>query len=201
MTHRQPFPVPAFHSERLSIGPLAEEHESLYCGLFTDPLTMRHIGPPLTMELAKRRFQVALLSASREPPVCLLFSVREKMGARHIGICALQNIDRVRSRAEVGVMLQPAWHGQGFGTEALRLALRIAFATLAVEEVWGQFDPSHVAVERMNVRAGMIHLGSWASYDARPGMRIRRAIRPARDKLAAVTSPDCDMVVRSGTAV
>lgn len=169
------------HSGRLSIEALSEEHESLYCGLFTDPVTMRHVGPPLSMDRARRRFRRTLELARRDQPTGLLFSICEKASGRHIGICALQNIDRVRSRAEVGVMLLSAWHGQGFGTEALRLVLRTAFAVLAIDEVWGQFDPSHVAVERMNIRAGMIHYGAAADYDARPGMRIQRVTRNPQD--------------------
>lgn len=169
-------------SERLTIGALSEERESLYCDLFTDPVTMGHIGVPLTMEAARRRFRGALALSRRDPPAGLLFSIFEKRSGRHIGICSLLNIDRVRSRAEVGVMLRPAWQGQGFGTEALRLVLKTAFTVLAVDEVWGQFDPSHVAVERMNIRAGMVHYGAWADYDARPGMRIQRATRIPRSR-------------------
>lgn len=189
------------HSQRLSITLLSEEHESLYCGFFTDPVTMRHIGPPLTLELAKRQFRGALASSRREPPERLLFSIRERTSECHIGICALQNIDRVRSRAEVGVMLQPARQGQGLGTEALRLVLTIAFTVLGVDEVWGQFEPSHVAVERMNLRAGMIRYGSWTDYEARPGMRIQRAIRLPVGEAAAGARRECDTVVRSWTSV
>jgi RimJ/RimL family protein N-acetyltransferase len=170
------------NSHRVSLETLSERDERLYCELFTDPMTMRHIGAPLTPEIAKRRFRGALVSSRREPAAQALFSVSAGAAAHHIGICALQNIDRTRSRAEVGVMLRSRWHGKGFGTEALRLVLAIAFTTLALEEVWGQFDPSHVAVERMNVRAGMVHNGSWQDYEARPGMRIQRAIRSAFEK-------------------
>lgn len=161
---------------------MSEEHEPHYCELFTDPVTMRHIGPPLTMERARRRFRRALASSRQDPPTGLLFAVHERTDDRCIGICALQNIDRVRGRAEVGVMLHPAQQGQGFGTEALRLVLTTAFTALAIAEVWGQFDPVHVAVERMNTRAGMIDYGSWPDYDARPGMRIQRALRPRGTK-------------------
>jgi len=163
------------HSERVSLEALSQRHERLYCELFTDPVTMLHIGEPLTRESAKGRFRGALASSRRDPVTELLLVV--SAAGRDIGICALQNIDRARSRAEVGVMLRPAWHGKGFGTEALRLALMIAFTVLGIDEVWGQFDPSHAAVERMNTRAGMVHYGSWQDYDARPGMRIQRAIR------------------------
>src|SRR5690242_8557179 len=69
----QPLILPAMHSERLSIGALSEAHEPLYCELLTNPVTMRHIGPPFTMELAKGRFRSALASARREPPAGLLF--------------------------------------------------------------------------------------------------------------------------------
>lgn len=165
-------------SERLSIGGLVEEDEALYCELFTDAVTMRHIGPPLTRAGAKQRFHGALASSRRQPPTELLFSIRETAAAAHIGICALQNIDRARSRAEVGVMLRPACHRRGFGTEALRLVLTTAFAVLSIDEVWGQFDPSHVAVERMNIRAGMTYYGAAPDYGARPGMRVQRAVRP-----------------------
>jgi len=164
-------------SQRLSIGTLSQEHESLYCDLFTDPVTMRHIGGPLTTEAAKRRFRGALALSGRDPPAGLLFSICERTRDRHIGICSLLNIDRERSRAEVGIMLRPEWQGQGLGTEALRLVLTTAFTVLAIDEVWGQFDPSNVAVERMNIRAGMVHYGSSIDYAARPGMRIQRAIR------------------------
>ena len=164
-------------SERLSIRTLSKEHEPLYCDLFMDPVTMRHIGAPLTLDGAKRQFRGALAISRRDPPEGLLFSVCEKSRNHHIGICSLLNIDRTRSRAEVGVMLRPARQGQGFGAEALRIVLALAYQTLSIDEVWGQFHPSHVAVERMNIRAGMADYGACADYGALPGMRVQRAIR------------------------
>jgi len=164
-------------SQRLSIGAMSEKDETLYCELFTDPVTMCHIGAPLTMEVAKRRFRGALTRARLDPPAGLLFSFADSATGRPIGIGALENIDRVRSRAEVGIMLCPAWQGRGLGTEALRMLLKTAFVTLDIGEVWGQFDPSHVAVERMNTRAGMGQYGLCSDYGARPGMRIQRVTR------------------------
>lgn len=164
-------------SERLSLKTLSQEHELLYCDLFMDPITMRHIGAPLTLEGAKRRFRGTLAICTRQPPAGLLFSICDKTSNHNIGICSLLNFDRARSRAEVGVMLRPAWQGQGLGAEALRLVLTLAFATLSINEVWGQFNPSHVAVERMNIRAGMRHFGACIDYDALPGMRIQYTTR------------------------
>jgi RimJ/RimL family protein N-acetyltransferase len=58
-------------------------------------------------------------------------------------------------QAEIGWVLNPAYHGRGLATEAARELLVLAFAELRMHRVWAQLDPRNDASVRLCERLGM----------------------------------------------
>ena len=133
---------------------IRESDQELYCELFCDPETMRHIGPPWTRAAAARAFR-GVLQATRARAAASACSSRSprKDAQRPIGLCTLQNFDRTRRQAELGLMIVPSGRAHGFATEALIAVIAHAFATLPFDELWVRFAIDHAAAEQHGPRA------------------------------------------------
>src|SRR4051794_9023564 len=94
-----------FETARLRMRPLDERDEALYCGLYTDPDTMRFICPVLTLERARRSFRKTI-QRPRPTEGAYLFAIIQTHDADVVGVCAAAHVDVSGGRAEVGVMLQ-----------------------------------------------------------------------------------------------
>jgi RimJ/RimL family protein N-acetyltransferase len=134
-----------------------EADAALYCDLYGDPATMRFVGPPVSREVAQRRFQRVLACAGRRPIERVLLVIVEKATLQSIGIGAFQDFDTRRRRVEAGMMLRSEARGRGFGTEGLRGLVDFAFATFEVDEVWIQHAPDNMEARRVPVRLGLSH--------------------------------------------
>lgn len=168
---------------RLIVRPMHAGDEQLYCDLFCDPETMRHIAAPWTRADAARAFRDVLKVTRAAPPRALFLTLIRKDTQQPIGLCTLQNVDQVRRQAEFGVMVVPSGRTQGFATEAMVAAIAHAFAELPVDEVWSRVAVDHAVCERLVIGVGLVrHPGvlpedraanvrRWSAYRAswRPG--------------------------------
>lgn len=55
-----------------------------------------------------------------------------------IGVCGLTSIDLINRRAEFSLYLSTSVHGKGYGKQALKLLLGVAFYNLNLHLVWGE---------------------------------------------------------------
>jgi RimJ/RimL family protein N-acetyltransferase len=165
------------HTERLDIHPLSECDETLFCELFTDPDTMRYIGPQLPLDRAARSFRKAVALTRCRPEQRLFFTVALRSAQQKIGICSLQQIDPIRRRAEAGVVLKSFARAQGYAREILRALVARAFATLPVDEIWLQYSAEHSLAERLFVAAGFSRRLDPAAYGEGPDKRVWSAHR------------------------
>jgi RimJ/RimL family protein N-acetyltransferase len=177
-----------FTSERLLFRSLRASDQELYCALFCDPETMRHIGPPWTRDEAVRAFSGVLEATQCSPPRALFLTLIPKDRQQAIGLCTLQNFDPVRRQTEFGVMLLSSGREQGFATEAMTGVIAHAFAELPVDEVWSRVAVDHAVCERLVLRVGLVRhsgvspqdraakLWRWSAYRAswRPAAEVRR---------------------------
>jgi|YNPNPStandDraft_1061719.scaffolds.fasta_scaffold123744_1 RimJ/RimL family protein N-acetyltransferase len=71
----------------------------------------------------------------------------ETLDGRHIGNCAIYNIDRFRREAELGVMIgDRAYWGRGYGSDAVSTLVRHVFASTDLKRL-------HLKTLEWNVRA------------------------------------------------
>jgi RimJ/RimL family protein N-acetyltransferase/precorrin-3B methylase len=141
---------------RLLMRSMDESDEQLYCDLFCDPETMRHIGPAWTRTEAARAFQGAIETMRSTPPRALLVTLIRKDTQQRIGLCTLQNFDRARRQAEFGVMVLSSGRTQGFAREAMIRVIGHAFAELSIDEVWARVAVDHAVCERLVLGVGLV---------------------------------------------
>jgi RimJ/RimL family protein N-acetyltransferase len=141
---------------RLIVRSMHEGDEQLYCDLFCDPETMRHIGAPWTRADARRAFRDVLKVTRAAPPRAVFLTLIRKDTQQPIGLCTLQNVDQARRQVEFGVMVVPSGRTQGFATEAMIGAIAHAFAELPVDEVWSRVAVDHAVCERLVIGVGLV---------------------------------------------
>lgn len=122
----------AFVTPRLHLRPLAEGDEALYCSLYTDPQVMRYIAAPMPLAAARRSFRAACRLQSPRPQRWII-SQRSAGNGGDIGLLGLfANGDE----AEIGVMLLPDKHGQGFSAEAIMAMADRMFSAKVLRLLW-----------------------------------------------------------------
>jgi RimJ/RimL family protein N-acetyltransferase len=85
----------------------------------------------------------------------ILLAVERKQDARLIGEVSLIWRSVADEQAEIGYILHPDVHGQGYATEAARALLAFAFAQVGLHRVYARCDARNVASARVMARLGM----------------------------------------------
>ncbi|HZH36984.1 MAG TPA: GNAT family protein, partial [Flavisolibacter sp.] len=68
-------------------------------------------------------------------------------------------LEKENYRAEIGYMLEPRLHGQGFMYEAIQAVLHYGFEQLGLHSVEAQIDPRNGASAALLKKAGFIQEG------------------------------------------
>jgi RimJ/RimL family protein N-acetyltransferase len=122
---------------------LPEVHRYLY----TEPRTRSEVEA-LVAERAGR-------GASTEvgAPVTLVADLAQT--GELVGDCVLFWRSEEHKQGEVGYVLNPAYHGRGLATEAVRGLLRVGFEDLGLHRIAGHLDARNTASARVLERAGL----------------------------------------------
>ena len=67
------------------------------------------------------------------------WAVVERSSGRMIGTCGFTRIDPQNDTGEIGYVLNPDFHGKGYGTEAAREVMRFGFDTLGLHRIEAKF--------------------------------------------------------------
>lgn len=103
----------------------------LYGSLYTDPGTMQHVAAPWSPAQAAANF-ARVLSACTEPDFRYRLWVVATHANESIGVIALTGS---AARAELGMMVLPAWRSLGVAKEVVPSVTRYAFDVLGVARV------------------------------------------------------------------
>ena len=74
---------------------------------------------------------------------------------RVIGEVRLQWLSREHRQGEIGFVINPDHHGNGFATEAADAALRLGFTGLGLHQIIGRLDARNVGSARILEKLGM----------------------------------------------
>jgi RimJ/RimL family protein N-acetyltransferase len=133
---------------------MTEDDEPLFHALYTDPETMRFIGPPWTLEEAAKYFR-KILQRGGEPVSggrCLVI-VGDTV-PDPLGICGSSHYDPVAMRLEVGMMLLPLGRKLGRGRGALAALVDYMFQESPAVEVYARFAAANTAARNVMARVG-----------------------------------------------
>lgn len=104
---------------------------------------------------AKLDERISKYSRLVEPGDSLLLAVERKDTGEMIGDVSFNWLPGEHQQVEIGYVLHPGHHGQGFATEAARPLLRVAFEVVKAHRVIGRLDGRNAASGRVLAKLGM----------------------------------------------
>ena len=87
------------------------------------------------------------------------WAVVEKASGRMIGTCGFTSIDTQHNSGEIGYVLNPDFHGKGYGTEAAARVLAFGFDNLELHRIEARFMEGNAASLRVMEKLGMTFEG------------------------------------------
>lgn len=111
----------------------------------------------LYRKLFTKEGQLNWLHTQVEPGHVAQFMICEKDSGRAVGSVYFRDIDREKSRAEYGIFIgEDDAVGKGYGTQAARLALNIAFEELGLKTVFLRVFEDNIGARKSYERAGFL---------------------------------------------
>lgn len=149
----QPFPV--LETKRLLLRQTVMSDAVALQKLRSNPQAMQYINRPLTktLEDAEKWIGVVLdaLAAGTGINWCICL---QHQPATHVGNIGIWRIDKENQRGEIGYMLEPSLHGQGFMYEAIQPVLHYGFTVMKLHSIEAQIDPENKASAALLKKAG-----------------------------------------------
>lgn len=116
---------------RVTLRPLSSGDLRRCVKWFSDPRVIQYLGrnAPVTLADEERWFGEYRRRSDEQ-----IFAI--EVDGKHVGNLGLHKVDRVHRKAELGIVIgEPAFWSKGYGTEALREALRYGFGVLGLNKV------------------------------------------------------------------
>lgn len=89
----------------------------------------------------------------------LRLMIERKEGSEAIGTIDLFDFDAHHQRAGLGILIDPAFQGKGYGEETLRLMIRYAFSFLKLHALYAHIPVTNEASRKLFVRCGFSESG------------------------------------------
>lgn len=124
----------------LALTPLTAAAEPVFIALFSCPLVMQHVQPPLSVNEARLRLQ-QILQQTQGPTY---FLVQHRASQQAIGLAMLYKIPG-QAEAELGRMLLPKWQQLGLGTYLSQLLLAEAKQDSTLQRATKRIHPTNTA--------------------------------------------------------
>ncbi len=161
--------------QRLRLRPVEEGDLSLFVRWFNDPdvrywLSMSD-APELTQESEQEWYE-----EMRDDPVRVVWCIETREG-RPIGNLGLQAIDEAQGRATLGISIgeKEQW-GRGYGSDAIREALRYGFDEMGLRRVDLQVDEDNLRGIRCYEKCGFVREGLLRAHRIRKGQPINAVV-------------------------
>ena len=130
-----------------------EDVTASYVSWLNDPQVNQFLETRFRMQTAADILQY--VRAMREKPESVFLAIVRKGDDRHLGNLHIGAIDRVHKTATLALVIgeKSAW-GQGFGSEAIRLATRHAFERLGLHKLTARCYANNEGSKRAFLKAG-----------------------------------------------
>jgi RimJ/RimL family protein N-acetyltransferase len=121
---------------RLLLRPMVEADAAIYTRLYTNGGVMRFVAAPLSLQAARRAFELVLAQARATPPRAHYWICHSRERGNDAGLLALLPDRDDDASAEVGILLLPEAQGQGYATEAIAALADHALSGLVLQRLW-----------------------------------------------------------------
>jgi len=126
---------------------------------FSDPKVMRYWSRPPLMRIEEAQTLFEELERGVQTGEFAQWAIARRSDDLMIGSCGLYAHQAAHRRAELGYALAGAYWGQGYASEALRLALAYAFGVLDLHRLQADIDPRNAASIRLLEPFGFVREG------------------------------------------
>lgn len=122
--------------ERVRLRPIEREDLPRFVEWFGDPEVRRYLGVTLPFSLAQEERWFEALQERLEKQEAVVLTMETSDGV-HIGNISLFDINWKDRHAELGIAIgEKGYWGQGYGTDAIRTMLGVAFGELNLHRVF-----------------------------------------------------------------
>lgn len=145
---------------KVRLRPVERDDLPRFVEWFGDPEVRRHllIYLPFSLAQEERWFEGLLRRLERQTDVLLAIETAEGV---HIGNVGLHSIDWKNRNAEFGIAIgEKAYWGQGYGTDAARTILSLAFGEMNLHRVFLRVDANNPRGIRCYEKAGFQREGT-----------------------------------------
>ena len=147
-------PFPNLESKRLIFRSVEESDVHEVFLLRSNPETMKYIPRPLAKNQNDALEHIQMIRTTIQKNEGINWAVCLKEKKSMIGVAGFYRLSLQNYRGELGYMLLPEYHNQGFVTETIRTLLEYAFHTLQFHSIEAIIDPENIASERVLQKNG-----------------------------------------------
>ena len=162
--------------EKVRLRPIEREDLPLFVEWFADPDVRRHLLVYLPFSLAQeeRWFENLVTRLERQETVLLAIETADGV---HIGNIGLHDINWKDRSAEMGIVIgEKAYWNQGYGTDAIRTFLGVAFGEMNLHRVFLRVDADHAPGIRCYEKAGFRREGTLRETVFKDGVYVDQHI-------------------------
>lgn len=141
-------------SEQLVMNQITESDWQLFERLHQDDDVIRYAFDKPSSDQIRQRFESRLPKWSWPSSHWLCLVIREKQSGKAIGVTGLCLSEVNKQHIEVGYLLLPEFHGQGYGTESLIALINHATNQYPIEAVNAIVTDGNVASCKVLEKAG-----------------------------------------------
>ncbi len=156
--------------EKVRLRPIERDDLPRFVEWFGDPEVRRHLALYLPFSLAQeeRWFENLVERLERRESVTLAIETAEGV---HIGNIGLPSIDWKNRNAELGIAIgEKAYWDQGYGTDAIRTLLGLAFREMNLHRVFLRVDADNARGIRCYEKAGFRREGTFREVVFKEGV-------------------------------
>ncbi len=150
-------PILNVRGDLVALGPLRRDLIPTYARWVNDLDTLRTLGTlpvPFPLEAEAAWYDAANTRHQRP------FTIYECATIRPVGTCELRDVDHRNRTASIGMLIgEPTARGKGYGTEATRLLLDVAFTVHGLHSIWLDVFSYNLAGRRCYEKAGFREVG------------------------------------------
>jgi diamine N-acetyltransferase len=140
--------------EKVRLRPIERDDLPRFVEWFADPEVRRHLLVYLPFSLAQEERWFEDLQGRLERQEALVLAIETAEGV-HIGNLGLQAIDWKNRNAELGILIgEKAYWNQGYGTDAIRTLLGLAFREMNLHRVFLRVDADNARGIRCYEKVG-----------------------------------------------
>lgn len=144
--------IPTLATDRLILRKILPEDEDDMYEYSRDPETSKYLLWEPHASRSYTRAHIEYLQEQYQKAAFFDWALVLKETGKMIGTCGFTEIYEREKRAEVGYVIAPAFHRQGYAPEALKRVMEYGFETLGLESLSGRLMEDNKASEKILVR-------------------------------------------------